>query len=425
MTILMVILAASMPLEIEIVGRLMVADLVCVFVLLVAIVTHKIPPLLRSERTFYHLILLWFIAQVLTDIYLEVPFSQYSRGWAKIVFFAINFSAIRVLVRGDIKKSISLLILIFIGAAYKFYIGTGNIEKTGMLSVDWKFGYGTAFTALMMFLAAQLSRSSSVSRGSFLLVFGAAAVNLAMNARSLFGETALAALIGITLGTSGKTRLSTLTLFVLGAISVGGGLAAVQVYSYVASEGLIGQSAQQKYERQADNDLGLLLGGRTELLGSLDAIADSPIVGYGSYAKNTYYAELRVIRLRQAGVLTPRDLKDYRIPTHSFLFGAWVEAGIMGALFWLWALYSTGRGIVFCIQRPSHYTTLIIFAGISLAWDILFSPFGLDRRIVTPALLSVILLVGADEPKHMTSQNRSTHDGRPSTPRQQKAVPGT
>lgn len=70
-----------------------------------------------------------------------------------------------------------------------------------------------------------------------------------------------------------------------------------------------------------------------------------------------------------------------------------MEAGILGAVFWMWVLFATGRAVLRELQKPGLYTPLIVFAAIALAWDVLFSPFGLDRRIVTPALLNIMLLL--------------------------------
>ena len=63
-------------------------------------------------------------------------------------------------------------------------------------------------------------------------------------------------------------------------------LAAVSVlglYSAAAASGFLGAEAQTKYFDQA-GVFGALLGGRAEALVSSQAIADSPIIGHGSWA---------------------------------------------------------------------------------------------------------------------------------------------
>lgn len=390
------ILPPAMIFEINLVGRLMVADLVSVTILGLAIATRGLPRLLPGEKYFYGLAFVWLLSLMLTDIYRGTEFGQYSRGWANIAFFILNYAAMRAVTRGSAKNSIYFMLLILVCAAIKFYFGTGNIIKTGILIIDWRFGYGIAFTAAVLVFIAHLNSRAVASRSNFFLAFGVSALNLFMNARSLFGQSAMAAIIGFIATGDRKLRLKPSTFLPLAVLGVAAGLAVVEVYSYTAKSGLLGIEAQAKYERQAENDLGLLLGGRTELLGSLDAIADSPVIGYGSYARDRTYALLRLIRLQQARIVpTSLDLKSDRIPTHSFLFGAWVEAGILGAVFWVWVLYVTIKCIILSIENPNPFTAFVVFVGLLLAWDILFSPFGLDRRIVIPAMLNLILVTNS------------------------------
>lgn len=395
MTFWMLLLAVTMPLEVGVVGRLMAAEILCVALVAWAILAGRSPPLHSAGRAFYILASVWLLAQIATDLHVGSETQDFLRGSARIVFFMIDFTAVRIITRNNLDRAMLFLVVVLIGAAAKFYLGTGNLEKTGEFHLDWKFGYGQAFTITALFVGAWLSALARTNIAGSALGFAAAVFNLFLNARSLFGQTAFAAFVGTILSMRRKARIGTRTLALLGVLALGGGFGAVQIYSYAASEGLLGQGAKEKYERQANSDLGLLFGGRTELLGSLDAIADSPIIGYGSYGRDIRYAELRLLRLQQAGMATSRDVDSDRIPTHSFLFGAWVEAGLPGSLLWFWVLFATARGMLAAAKHPGPYTSLIIFAGIALAWDVLFSPFGLDRRIVTPALLNIMLLVAA------------------------------
>lgn len=391
----MILVAALMPFEVNIVGRLMASEVVCIIIVVGFFASGRSFRFSKQEKLFYILLLIWLANQALTDIYLGTPFIDYTRGWSRMVFFALNFTAMHVLIDGKRERAVLLYVLIAMGAAVKFYTGSGNIEKTGELNLDWKFGYGAAFTILVMYIGARLTRNPSSPGPSAMLGLGAAAVNLAMNARSLFGQSAAGSILALLARSAQRTGMGSRSLALIGISTICVGYGLVELYSYAASEGILGADAKTKYERQADNDLGLLLGGRTELLGSLAAIGDSPIIGYGSYARDLYYAELRFVQLQQAGIIPmSKDIEDDRIPTHSFLFGAWVEAGILGALFWIWMLYVVARGMFQTIKQPDRYTSLILFAGTAFAWDILFSPFGLDRRLVAPAMLHVILWAG-------------------------------
>jgi hypothetical protein len=59
------------------------------------------------------------------------------------------------------------------------------------------------------------------------------------------------------------------------------------LYEYGASEGWLGDEAREKYLIQSSGDMGILLGGRTQILASAQAIIDSPVIGHGSRAKDS------------------------------------------------------------------------------------------------------------------------------------------
>ncbi|MHA1569773.1 MAG: O-antigen ligase family protein, partial [Alphaproteobacteria bacterium] len=145
-----------------------------------------------------------------------------------------------------------------------------------------------------------------------------------------------------------------------------------------------------KYRRQTETGLGFFLGGRTEILISAIAIKDSPFIGHGSWAKDPYYASL----LLQYRPELTSVYESGLIPTHSFLFGAWVEAGVVGAIFWLWIWILNARalGRVFTIREP--LVPLFGLIGIVMAWDIIFSPYGAERRFIVPfyVVLAMFLL---------------------------------
>ena len=74
----------------------------------------------------------------------------------------------------------------------------------------------------------------------------------------------------------------------------------LQGYDIAASHGWLGAGAQTKYVEQSGS-LGVLVGGRSEVLVSTQAIMDSPILGHGSWAKDFTYVDLLAARLSSAG----------------------------------------------------------------------------------------------------------------------------
>ena len=181
-------------------------------------------------------------------------------------------------------------------------------------------------------------------------------------------------------------RLAVVTLAIAAAL-----IGFQQLYVTAVKSGSLGFDALQKYDDQSTGDLGLLLGGRSESLASLQAIADSPLIGHGSWAKDSYYVNLLYEQASLHGYSqTGLYNDDDAIPTHSHLLGAWVEGGFLGGLFWIWVLLLTARRLIFAVNVDSNFQILLLFCGISLLWDVLFSPLGTQARLITPYYLVVI-----------------------------------
>jgi hypothetical protein len=166
------------------------------------------------------------------------------------------------------------------------------------------------------------------------------------------------------------------------------------IYVTAVESGWLGDQAQSKYETQASGDLGLLLGGRSEMLISTLAIADSPILGHGSWARDFHYVELYVTLLESSGAVIVGDpYESDLIPTHSHLFGAWVEAGIFGASFWAFIIVIIMVAAYRCLKVENIPTSFVAFFLFLLLWDVLFSPFGADQRFIEASRICLAIWV--------------------------------
>ncbi|TPQ49416.1 hypothetical protein C2U72_18620 [Prosthecomicrobium hirschii] len=395
-------IALAMIGEVNIVGRLTGAEVILALCACIALV--RCPRSSGEIARFYTFASLWLLAAVMADIYNESEFNDFSRGWAKIGFLIVNFTALRWLIGKDRDRAVALVFLLSIAMAARLALGVaGDVDNNlgeDVFGNAWKFGYGTLVSMSALLVSAWLLHSSWSRPVAVSIPFGAAAVALLLNARNLTGITALAALTSLL--TAGRRRTLTLPhLLAIGATAALAGLLIVNAYQYAASEGLLGHDAQDKYRAQGEADVGLLVGGRSELLASVPAIIDSPLLGHGSWARDIKYALLYLTEREKAGLAVTGLISDL-IPTHSHLLGAWVEHGFLGAVFWIWALFVTGKGLITAIQKPTPLTGFIVFIGIGLLWDIPFSPFGLERRVLVPAMLYLMILV-AEQPLRLHS----------------------
>jgi len=186
-----------------------------------------------------------------------------------------------------------------------------------------------------------------------------------------------------------SSRLNVRSVVTISASIIIGLIGILWTYKYAATAGMLGEEAKGKYESQSSGQYGLLLGGRTEMLGYLPAIYDSPMLGHGSWAKDPTYLIAERQALAIMGYTTAEDvsidaLQEGLIPTHSYIFGAWVDAGILGGFFWVWIFVLTARTLLRAYPGTALLLPLVSFVAFELLWDILFSPYGAEERIIFP-----------------------------------------
>jgi hypothetical protein len=370
-------------LEVEFIGRLFVSELLLLACLPVLLAVRGNALSAKFPRTLLALGGAWLLAQVASDMVNATLFEDYARGWAKIAFTLSNFTALYLLIGGDRRRIVLFVTGWAIGGILKYLL----LPSGYAVGDPWKFGIGTGVTILVLLLA--LSRPLSAYRVlSTLMLGGLAALNLVLGSRSLAGLCFLTAaylpIQGFLHRRGGTdTRLSFWRLGGLLVMALALSMAFIEFYAYAAEQGYLGDTARTTYERQA-GAFGVLLGGRAEIFVSTRAIMDAPVLGHGSWAKGPDYAVM-LLQLADYGYHVGTEVLGWdRIPTHSHFFGAWVEAGIVGAIFWGWTLSLAVRVLAGLHAVRSRLAPMIAFFGFMFVWDVLFSPFGAERRFFMP-----------------------------------------
>jgi hypothetical protein len=346
----------------------------------------------RPVTVFILLCLLWGVGQVATDLIQETAFEDFSRGWSKIAFTLTNFCTIFLLLNGQRRRVVLFQVGAILGGVLGYLINPSVFEDPD----PWKFGVGGPVTAFLVLLSQLPAIRHRLQFSVGLLLF-TALLNIYLGSRGLGGWTLLTAVFMVAeryLGGISAQHRRNLVL-ALPIIAIVGGVSALalaEAYSYAAQRGLLGEEAEEKYKQQAEGNLGLFVSARPEILVSSQAILDSPILGHGSWARDPYYVSM-YIDLAEAGYgFKAVNILDDLIPTHSHLFGAWVEAGILGAVFWLWCMILVGRVFLNLWQTREPIAGLLVFMALSELWDIPFSPYGSERRFLTPFLLAVMIM---------------------------------
>jgi len=378
--------------EVTIVGRLFLPEVIMAGMLPFLLMARANMLAAPAPRMFFILAFAWLAAQVLTDLVRNTPFEDYSRGWSKIFFTTTNFAVMYMLLYGSRRRLALFCFSLTMGSFLTFLINPSEYAQ----SDPWKFGIGASVTFLVVLMTA-LPFVQRVWILPSLMIAGVALLSVTLGSRSLGGITLMAALYVFVQQLLGRRQriarpsaFRTVAFLVAGAVIAGGLLT---LYGQAAEQGVLGADAREKYELQAGagGAFGVLLGGRSEIFVASQAIADRPIIGHGSWAKNPEYAARLLLLDRFGYEVNFLSAESELIPTHSHLFGAWVEAGIAGAVFWFWVMFLALRVLSNMFLARETLSPLIVFSAILFAWDIVFSPFGAERRIMTPFFIILLM----------------------------------
>ena len=374
-------------------GTIYLAELCLIGLFPILVVMRGKALLSRSLGVILMLGLVYFSAQVITDVIRETPFGDYARGWSRILFLLLSFVSCYLLIGGNRARMLCYAGGLVAGSTIHLFV------HNPLSAIGWKFGFAgpTTTLLLMSFVLIPVLRSPRSLVGPMIMVVLGAFSGF-MDFRSWGGVLMLSAAF---LSVPAVLRLFGLRpkplsygrMFIVGCLLLATGFGALKIYGSAAQSGLLGERSKDKYETQsALGDIGILLGGRSESLVTVQAIMDSPVIGHGSWAKDRYYAELKQLMLYKLG-FTNRFIQPENdlIPTHSHLLGAWVEAGLGGALFWFGILMMIMAALRRLYASDDPIRPYLAFLMFLFIWDILFSPFGAQRRLTNGFLLVAML----------------------------------
>jgi hypothetical protein len=400
--------------QINIGGTLFASEIVLLIALPLLIISRGKKLFSPMPRHFIILALVWLFAQMLTDVIRDTPIEDFSRGWARVVFFVTNFIAIYLLVHGSSKRMVLFIFGFAISQILSLLINPGPL----FIAFPWKFGYGTTVTYLICLLTQLKFMANSPrivaaifafigilhiyhdSRGAGFSCFVVAIFIIARSIKPVEKKQ-------LTYKKS-NNGLSILVFTVVFLICIN---VFTQFYSSAVSSGLFGEDAREKYELQSRGQFGLLLGGRAEILSSSAAIFDSPIIGHGSWAKDDKYRAILEERLQDLDYGKTGEsynLETGLIPSHSYLLGAWVESGFFGTFIWFWLFTLTLKQVPLLYNdRLKHpVIPLIIFFSYNMLWGILFSPFGSTERLYVAFCATMVMSTHSEFQKLSGDQDK-------------------
>jgi hypothetical protein len=382
--------------EVVVVGRLFLSELV-VLALLPFLLAGGDPQIRgRIPRAFLLLAGIWLWAQVFTDVYRSTAWVDASRGWTKVIVTAACFIALYLLLAERPRRMVLFAAGIATGQLLDFIISPNAYAVTH----PWKFGIGTPIT-IAAFVLATTRPVQRIPLAPSAIVGAMGVANLLEGFRSLGGICILAAAYLAFATTHGHTRRRGVSPLHFGAVLcavTAGGFLVVEGYRASAESGFLGATAQTTASSHADDGaLEFISNGRPELSIALIAIEDSPLIGHGSWAKSDrYYQEYLQQAARMGTAPSESSRRERLIPSHSHLLGSWVESGVFGIGVWVWALLLAAVVLTTAFRAAVPVLPLVVLAALTVGWDVLFSPFGAERRLYMPFYL-VVLVVGLRE----------------------------
>ena len=382
---------------VSVVGELMLSDIAVAILAPLLFFSRSVKFNQPYMKEILWLLALWLCGVVISDIVNDNTKENFLRGAAAVIFFGLHLFVFFVLIDAKRERVIVAVVGSAVALLVKWGAASEGLYNESLTATPWKMGGGFSVTILFLVFLGMVGMEE---RGKGKLLIFLSPIHLLLNARSLFLTTALAGLASVfqMRVASQKARKGLL----LGAlVSVFIVLpSATTIYGSLTEAGVFGDEARTKYLQQtAGGQVNIILAGRSESLVSFNAISDKPILGHGSWPESYYYYLMYLINLEALGQEPSweefEQMDGFLIPTHSILFGSWVSHGVLGALFWFFILYITLKAIGFVVgtKTLSKLKTVELLVLFALLWDILFSPFGQDRRCIEAIYIIAACLI--------------------------------
>jgi O-antigen ligase len=378
---------------IDLLGQLYWAELLLPL-LTVGVVLANPPRELFANRPFRILMLgvvLMFVGYVLSDIAADTPREMYLRGWARVAALGSSAFSLCVLCHRD-KRS---LWWFCIG------MGAGGIAANmlaGMPLSQWKLGYGEPIAYLVAGSGALLPMW--MASMAIMLLGG---LTILLDYRSLGVQLMLVAVAAFL--RSRKVGLNQL-MKNIPLLVLGFGVVAVGALY------LLNASRDENLARREVSNISRIAALRI----GAQAIIDSPVIGYGSWGQGTkkyadmlYDETLGDLLSVGDGTVVGDPRRGSYFSAHSQIIQAWMEGGILAAVFFLAYVVLLAKGFYrLLLNRSADYLTplLLYIFGTNL-WASLMSPFLGNQRIAIALTVAAVVMLSIEQRTLATSNSRA------------------
>ena len=337
---------------------------------------------------------IWLIGVIISDLVNHSTLEDSLKGAFNVIFII----ALIPFVYWALNDKIERMLYFWAGVAISSILGF-KFQRVGMmneLAADTWQVYAVKW--LFLFLGGWLYYKGRI-RWSYILILSFATWTLFHQSRNIFLVFVLTVSILFYIGEITdfnlidkyiRYRRGIFKLFVVLCVAF---IGISYTYETLAVNGTLGEYARVKYEKQKKTELGLA-SGRADFLASLYAISKKPIFGYGSYAKDKDRVFAKFNRMIGLPYMDLRSGKNH-VPGHSYMLGAWVNAGILGFIFWLFVLKKIFVFLRYHLFNNYQLLCLNLLLTFTLLWSIFFSPFS-DRLNFVFYMIAILLLSNED-----------------------------
>ncbi len=357
----------------NIVGELYVTEIL--LPLLAAIVLFSGKSRVFNEKVFWQFVLVcicMMLGYIVSDIYAGTDSSRYLRAWGRNFILFTDIVALAIILSSD-KRLIWWLILgLSTGALLDLILNHVSIVT------HWKMGYGRPLIFITIALGYFLSK-----RITMICLFGLGLLSIFLDSRSM-GLLCLltAGAVFIRINRPLGLKLSATAIF---RIIMAGALVLLFALS------MLDLTQDEHGRRHEWSNMGRF----AAISIAIVAVSESPIVGYGSWGQGTekfaaqLYDEIAFDLIRSG----QQNVKEGKVfHPHSQILQAWMEGGILAAIFFIFFAYH----LIFAIKRIvlsrrlDYLTPLYSFSILLSIWNLIMSPYGGNHRL--PIAISVTII---------------------------------
>lgn len=398
------LLGLGTRLQVQLIGYLPLSEIFVLIATPVLLRRLTARATLAPTRWLIPLAFLWLFGTVISDIYNQTDWSLAARGIARAIVLICCIPFCSWYIATDTwRKLLWFSIGVIPSIILSAYVLKGGVHeyrqfaRGGLAEITWETHWCAVPYVISLVLMLWYFRSKPIIGYSSGVIAGV--LNIAMGSRSIGAVTILGSAITAARNfvahrmrqSGGLVRRMTIGRAIPAVIlTLSVGIAVLSAYGWAASNDLLGTRARLKYEAQSKSRFGLIIGGRADILAGMLAIKENPVFGYGSWPldKQEFYVRMCELMGEKA------DKGYYKsgypgIPTHSHIVQAWVQSGLLGGIFWIYALYI----LLLSFYKPMlHESQLRLWAttiAMNTIWCVLFSP--ISDRFVTAMTLAVLL----------------------------------